>query len=145
MEWAKDQKDIDSLQLGQCIDTQATEAEVDKELAEGQALEVDGTPTLFINGRRIAQTIDWPNLRSIIDYEIEYQKTAKNAGEDCGCELKLDLPGLQQPQTPSLIAGAKSKNALENAIEYQHEKLEAPAPARRLRGLVGGVCRHGDN
>ena len=32
---------------------------------------------------------DWPTLRTIIDYEIEYQKTAHNAGEDCGCELKL--------------------------------------------------------
>jgi hypothetical protein len=33
--------------------------------------------------------LDWPNLRQIIDFEIEYQKTAKNAGEDCGCEVKL--------------------------------------------------------
>jgi hypothetical protein len=40
--------------------------------------------------------VDWPALRSIIDYEIEYQKTARNAGEDCGCELKL--PGLAGTQ-----------------------------------------------
>jgi hypothetical protein len=33
-------------------------------------------------------------LRQVIDYEIEYQKTAKNAGEDCGCELKLPAPAL---------------------------------------------------
>ena len=73
-----------------------------RDQAEAKALSVDATPTLFINGRRIAQTIDWPNLRSIIDYEIEYQKTAKNAGEDCGCELKLDVPGLAtQPKSPS--------------------------------------------
>ncbi len=94
MGWAKDQKDIDSLQLGQCIDTKATLAEVNEDEAEAKNLSIDGTPTLFVNGRRIAQTIDWPNLRSIIDYEIEYQKTAKNAGEDCGCELKLDVPGM---------------------------------------------------
>jgi hypothetical protein len=31
----------------------------------------------------------------IIDQEIEYQKTAKNAGEDCGCELKLPAPVLK--------------------------------------------------
>jgi protein-disulfide isomerase len=102
LDWAKNQKDIDSLQLRQCIDTRATEAEVDRDLAEGKELNVDGTPTLFVNGRRIAQSIDWPNLRSIIDYEIEYQKTAKNAGEDCGCELKLDLPGMSQPKNPSV-------------------------------------------
>jgi len=100
MEWAKGAKDIDVLQLGQCMDTKATEAEVDKNVAEGKELQVGGTPTLFVNGRRIAQSIDWPNLRGIIDYEIEYQKTAKNAGEDCGCELKLDTPGLPQTTLP---------------------------------------------
>jgi hypothetical protein len=101
MEWAKGQpKDIDVLQLGQCMDTKATEAEVDKNVAEGRALEIGATPTLFVNGRRIAQVIDWTNLRSIIDYEIEYQKTAKNAGEDCGCELKLDAPGTPQKTLP---------------------------------------------
>ncbi len=100
MEWAKGEKDIDVLQLGQCMDTKATEAEVDKNLAEGRALDVNATPTLFVNGRRIPQVIDWPNLRAIIDYEIEYQKTAKNAGEDCGCELKLDTPGTPQKTLP---------------------------------------------
>jgi protein-disulfide isomerase len=100
MEWAKGAKDIDALQLGRCMDAKATQAEVDRNIAEAQALGINSTPTLFVNGRRIAQAIDWPNLRSIIDYEIEYQKTAKNAGEDCGCELKLDLPGLPQPKTP---------------------------------------------
>jgi hypothetical protein len=100
MEWAKGQKDIDVLQLGRCMDTKATEAEVDKNVAEGRALGIGATPTLFVNGRRIAQVIDWTNLRSIIDYEIEYQKTAKNAGEDCGCELKLDAPGTPQKTPP---------------------------------------------
>jgi hypothetical protein len=47
---------------------------------------------MFINGRRIDGQIPWPSLKDIIDYEIYYQKTAKNAGEDCGCEVKLSLP-----------------------------------------------------
>src|SRR5947209_2291005 len=91
MEWAKGAKEIDSLQLAQCMDTKATEAEVDAEIAQGKALDITGTPTMFINGRRIPNTIEWPNLKTIIDSEIEYQKTAKNAGDDCGCETKLDL------------------------------------------------------
>ena len=100
MEWTKGQKNVDMLQLGRCMDTKATEAEVDKNLAEAHALDINAAPTLFINGRRIAQAIDWTNLRGIIDYEIEYQKTAKNAGEDCGCEVKLDTPGLPQKAPP---------------------------------------------
>ena len=99
MEWAKGDKDIDVLQLGRCIDTKATEAEVDKNVAEARALDLNATPTLFVNGRRIPQAIDWTSLRGIVDYEIEYQKTAKNAGEAC-CEVKLDTPGLPQKAPP---------------------------------------------
>jgi protein-disulfide isomerase len=93
--WAKEVKNVDALKLGACIDNKATVAEVEAEVKQGQDLAITGTPTMFINGRRIAQTIDWPNLKNIIDQEIEYQKTAKNAGDDCGCEVKLDLPGVQ--------------------------------------------------
>jgi protein-disulfide isomerase len=98
MDWAKTSKEVDALQLGRCIDTKATEAEVNKNVAEGKALGVNSTPTLFVNGRMLAERVDWPALRSIIDNEIEYQKTARNAGEDCGCELKLDMPGV--PKSP---------------------------------------------
>ncbi len=91
--WAKEQK-LDAAQLTACMADPATVAEVDKVIAEGKALSVDRTPTLFVNGRRIASTIDWPNLKSIIDFELEYQKTAKNAGENCGCDTRLQLPGM---------------------------------------------------
>lgn len=93
LEFAKG-KEIDALQLARCIDTRAAEAEVNKSIAQGKALNVDSTPTLFINGRRLVGRTDWPALRGVIDYEIEYQKTAKNAGEDCGCEVKLPSPAL---------------------------------------------------
>lgn len=109
MDWAKTQKEIDPLQLGQCFDSKATEKEVDKDLAEGRELQVDRTPTLFVNGRRINSTIDWPNLRSIIDYELEYQKTAKNAGENCGCDIQLKLPGMTQEKTGGLGAAPPKK------------------------------------
>jgi protein-disulfide isomerase len=97
--WVKTQKDVDALQFGQCFDTKATEADVNKSLEMGRALDVNSTPTMFINGRRIAQAIDWPNLKNIIDYEIEYQKTAKDAGDDCGCTLDLGLPGISKGQS----------------------------------------------
>jgi protein-disulfide isomerase len=107
LEWAKGNKSIDSVKLGVCMDTKATQAEVEKEQEEGRALDITGTPTLFINGRRIGQTIDWANLKMIIDSEIEYQKVAKNAGDDCGCEVKLDVPGL--PAQAPAITPVKKK------------------------------------
>ncbi len=100
LEFAKGEKDLDTLQLTSCIDNKATEAEVDKDIADGHAVKVDSTPTLFINGRRIASAAEWPTLKAIIDYEIEYQKTAKNAGEDCGCSVSLDLPGAPKASAP---------------------------------------------
>ena len=93
IEFAKG-KEIDTLQLGRCMDTRSTEAEVDKSIGEARELKVNSTPTLFVNGRRLPSQVAWPDLRQIIDQEIEYQKTAKNAGEDCGCEVKLPSPTL---------------------------------------------------
>jgi len=94
LEFAKG-KEIDPLQLGRCFDTKATEPEVDKSIAEAQSLRVSSTPTLYVNGRRLPSQIGWPDLRQVIDQEIEYQKTAKNAGEDCGCAVSLPAPTLK--------------------------------------------------
>jgi protein-disulfide isomerase len=94
MEFVKG-REIDPLQLERCMDTKATLPEIEKSIAEAKALGVAGTPTLFVNGRLLTgQPASWANLRQVIDYEIEYQKTAKNAGEDCGCEVKLPGPAL---------------------------------------------------
>ena len=92
--------DMDSLQLGQCMDTKATEKEVDAEMEEGRVLRIGATPTLFINGRRVETSMTWPDLKATIDNEIEYQKVAKNAGEDCGCDLQLNVPGLPKTGAP---------------------------------------------
>lgn len=93
MEWAKG-KQIDALQLGRCMDTKATEAEVDRNIAEAKALKLNSTPTLFVNGRPLSGRVDWATLRSIIDYELDYQKTARNAGEEACCSVAPVLPGL---------------------------------------------------
>ena len=94
MEFVKG-REIDALQLERCMDTKGTLPEIEKSVAEAKGVGVAGTPTLFVNGRLLTgQPASWANLRQVIDYEIEYQKTAKNAGEDCGCEVKLPGPAL---------------------------------------------------
>ena len=95
--WAKDRKELKADELSACMDSASIVKEVDDEMAKGKTADVGGTPTMFVNGRRIPNSVEWANLKSIIDNEIEYQKLAKNAGEDCGCEVKLDLPGLPKP------------------------------------------------
>ncbi len=44
LDFAKSAPDVDGLQLGRCIDTKATEGEIDASIAEARALHVDATP-----------------------------------------------------------------------------------------------------
>ena len=106
LEFAKTLKDVDVAQLTKCIDSNETEADIQKTIAEGNTLNVNQTPTLFVNGRRIPGAVDWNVLKSVIDFEIGYQKSAKNAGEDCGCSLALPSPGAPS-SVPSLTTPKK--------------------------------------
>jgi len=93
---SKNTPDVDGVKLGQCIDSKSTEADVDASLAEGRALHVDATPTVFINGRRLVGNYPWQNLDQIINGELDYQKSAQSAAEnkpaktdDKCCEVKI--------------------------------------------------------
>ena len=68
--WAGD-NGVDKVKLGQCIDTKATDSEVDRSIAEARALGVGGTPTMFINGRKIGGLV-WPDLELVINKELEF-------------------------------------------------------------------------
>lgn len=76
MGWATAAKDVDTVQFGRCVDTKATEDEVNRNIAEGRALGVNGTPTLFINGRKIGG-LQPDVLQQLIDIELKY-KTANS-------------------------------------------------------------------
>jgi protein-disulfide isomerase len=91
LEFAQTAKDLDGMQLGRCIDSKATEADVNASIAQGKALKIDATPTMFVNGRRLIGNYPWQNLQQIINGELNYQKSAQNAGEKC-CELKIPNP-----------------------------------------------------
>jgi hypothetical protein len=71
---------------------------VDASIADGHALHVDATPTLFLNGRRLVGNYPWQNIDQIINGEINYQKSAPNTaskaekGNDKCCELKIPSP-----------------------------------------------------
>ena len=87
--WAETNK-IDAAKLGTCIDTRATEKEVDREIAEGRALGVSGTPTIFLNGRPLTGAIPWTSLEQVLKIDIEY---AKKAAKDEKC-CEVTIPSL---------------------------------------------------
>ena len=105
LDWAKGEKTIDTLQLSHCIDTKETDTEITMSLEQAKNLQINQTPMFFVNGRRMAGAVDWTTMKQVIDEEIAYQKTAKNAGEDCGCSVTL--PGVGAPAANTPLGGLK--------------------------------------
>jgi protein-disulfide isomerase len=65
---------LDAGKLSACAATPETEARVNKSLQLGQALEVNQTPTVFINGRRVAAiaNIPYEQLKALVQFEIDH-------------------------------------------------------------------------
>jgi len=82
---------LDALQFQRCLETRETESDVNRTIAEGKALQVNSTPTLFVNGRKLVGQLAWSQLRQIIEYEIGYQKAAHPAAGNC-CEVRIPSP-----------------------------------------------------
>jgi protein-disulfide isomerase len=74
LEWAG-KNGVDAVKLGRCIETKASDPEVARNLADAHALNLRGTPTLFVNGRKIGG-VEWPALQQIIDAELKRQGSA---------------------------------------------------------------------
>lgn len=85
-------KGLDSMQFSRCFENRSTEAEVNRSIAEARALKVNSTPTLFVNGRMVPGSVPWPQLKAIIDWELDYANKHPDSGEKC-CELTLPIPG----------------------------------------------------
>jgi protein-disulfide isomerase len=82
-EWAG-ANGVDAVALGRCVDTKATEGDVDKSIALGRALDVQGTPTLFLNGRKLMDNMaQWQVLQQLISMELDHQAKAAEAAEKC--------------------------------------------------------------
>ncbi len=93
-DWAESQH-LDSQKLATCAASAQTESEVQRSITMGQSLGITSTPTLYVNGRPLVGAVNWQELRRVIDYEVGYQRFAKNAGEDCGCDAGLPKPGIK--------------------------------------------------
>jgi protein-disulfide isomerase len=86
---------LDTAQLTSCMDTKATDAEVETTLKMGKALGIGSTPTSYINGRPMTGANPWPDLKRVINFEVGYQQTAHNAGENCGCDVRIPKSGVR--------------------------------------------------
>ncbi len=87
-EWAGS-NGVDPVQLGRCVDSKATDAEVTRTQEMGRALGVDGTPTLYLNGRKLMdQMAQWSTLQQLITLEVDQQAKVKEDAEKC-CVVEI--------------------------------------------------------
>ena len=92
LEIAKEQN-LDLAAAGSCIDTHATAQQVDRSIEAGRALQIQQTPTAFVNGRTISGAIPWSSLNTVIQMELNRPKEiAEGAPEKC-CEVGLPKVG----------------------------------------------------
>jgi len=68
---------LDTAKFNACLDKNQYSAAIEKDLAEGHKLNVNGTPTFFIDGREVVGAQPTENFTNIIDQEL-----AKNGDHD---------------------------------------------------------------
>jgi protein-disulfide isomerase len=68
-EWAG-KNGLDAEKLRACVATKEYDGEVAANIAEGKALGVRGTPSLFVNGHKIGG-VEWPVMEGLIKTELD--------------------------------------------------------------------------
>ena len=88
------QKGLNAMQLSRCIETKATEGEINKSVAEGRALGIDATPTMYLNGRKLVGNLPWESMQQLIKIELDHQAKTGDAGEQC---CTVTIPKIGKP------------------------------------------------
>lgn len=77
--WSEDSKEfkkyakdlgLNESQFAQCLDSGKYKEEVKKDLSDGEAVGVSGTPAFFINGRKLVGAQPYEEFKNIIDDEL---------------------------------------------------------------------------
>jgi protein-disulfide isomerase len=63
---------LDTVKYTACLADPDTRAQIERELQEGRAVGVEGTPSFYINGRHIEGSKTYAEMKRYIDSELEY-------------------------------------------------------------------------
>jgi protein-disulfide isomerase len=89
---AKEQM-LDEAKVASCLDSHSPGAEIDKSIQLARQLQVQQTPTFFVNGRIETGALPWDRLAALIDFELNRPKEfAATAAEKC-CEVVIPKVG----------------------------------------------------
>lgn len=88
LEWVKTEGGNETDFSG-CLNGAEAAAEVARSVAEARRLNVQSTPTLFVNGRMLTGSVPWPQLKAVLDLELEFARKAESAAECCTLTLPM--------------------------------------------------------
>ena len=80
---------LDLTKLANCIDTHATAEQVEHSVEAGRALQIQQTPTVFVNGRTIPGAVSWSTLDTVIQMELNRPKNIPGPSPQKCCEVTV--------------------------------------------------------
>lgn len=86
LDFAK-QNGLDAGKIARCIDSHAMAEVVNQSLRAGQGLQIEQTPTLFVNGRAVGGAIAWEAVQSLLDLELKRPVTVPGPTAEKCCEV----------------------------------------------------------
>jgi len=84
-------KNLDSMQLSRCIEGKLSAPDVNASVAQGTALGINATPTIFLNGRKLEGAVPWDTLQTLIKMELDHQavEAAAAKSDDSCCTVAI--------------------------------------------------------
>jgi protein-disulfide isomerase len=76
---------LDEAKVRTCIDKHEPAEEVEQSLTAGRTVQIQQTPTFFINGRMVAGSVDWKTLDAVIQIELNRPKDIPSLGRATPC------------------------------------------------------------
>ena len=86
--FVKDQN-LDAAKASSCMDTHATAEEINRSLEAGRQLQIQQTPTIFLNGRTIGGAVPWDTLNAVIQLELNRPKDIPGPTAAKCCEVTI--------------------------------------------------------
>ena len=86
--FVKDQG-LDPSKFLSCLDTHAMAANVSDSMKAGQGLQIQQTPTTFVNGRELSGAIEWKTLNEVIQMELNRPAAVPPPAAEKCCESSI--------------------------------------------------------
>lgn len=79
----------DAAKVASCIDSHAPAKEIEESVKRGRELQIQQTPTLFINGRMLPGALPWTSLQPVIELELNRPKDVPGPASAKCCEVEI--------------------------------------------------------